>query len=660
MCTLEVDMRAIVKPALLIALFTVIGASTTVHAAWIANGVLVCSSFGAQDMPVVVPDGAGGSIIIWRDDRTVNTDIYAQRVDAAGNLLWMDTGMPVCTAPNNQTAPQAVPDGAGGAIIAWQDFRSGSTTDIYAQRIDSNGFSQWTLNGIAVCTGKLSLVLGQMISDGAGGVIITWHDRRNFTNDVFAQRIDPDGAVMWTANGVVVSAYLDQQQKPCLASDGAGGAIIAWMDGRDDPNDIYAQRVNASGTAMWTADGVVVCNATSTQMSPRIIPDGAGGAIVCWDDFRNNPFFGIYAQRLSPLGTRLWAAFGVTISSAMYDQMVCRIVSVGSGEAVIMWADERSGTNVDIYAQKVDTTGAVAWTANGVVVCDADGDQFPFQHISNGTGGVLATWQDERAGTDDIDIYAQRIDQDGLSLWSSNGVVICNATANQTTPALATDGYTGAHIAWMDMRSGAARVYVQRVDGAGNTVVATMLQSYTAAWSGTGIRIDWILSQVDETAEFIVSRAAGQAIDFSEIGSDGITREGLSFSFIDTDCERGETYYYRVDVSDEGGGERLLFEAGPVETPAAVLTLFQNTPNPFNPSTSIRYYVPARCRVTLDVYSVSGDLVTRLYEGYREKGSHTAVWNGCDGKGIQMSSGVYLCRLTAGKETTSRKMILLR
>lgn len=133
----------------------------------------------------------------------------------------------------------------------------------------------------------------------------------------------------------------------------------------------------------------------------------------------------------------------------------------------------------------------------------------------------------------------------------------------------------------------------------------------------------------------------------------------MSYWFVDEECMPDETYYYRVDVLEEGE-QWLLFETGPVETPAMAMTLYQNSPNPFNPSTTIRYFVPERCRVTLDVYSISGNHVARLYDGHREAGSFSAAWNGCDGKGIQMSSGVYLYRLSAGKQTISRKMILLR
>ena len=61
--------------------------------------------------------------------------------------------------------------------------------------------------------------------------------------------------------------------------------------------DIYAQRVNAAGSPQWTADGVALCTAANDQRDPTIVSDGAGGAIVTWDDRRNGGY-DIYAQHV--------------------------------------------------------------------------------------------------------------------------------------------------------------------------------------------------------------------------------------------------------------------------------------------------------------------------------------------------------------------------
>jgi len=643
--------RAVLLAALL-------AAAPNLWAAWLSDGVAVITVTGAQDTPAIVSDGADGAIIAWRDYRTANTDIYAQRVDAGGALLWTSTGMPVCTANNLQSLPLMVPDGSGGALVAWQDFRSNNVLDIYAQRINSNGYAQWTANGVAVCVGQTGLTLTAIAADGAGGAIVTWYDRRGGTNDIFAQRIDGSGAVQWTANGVTICAATGNQISPAIATDGANGAIIAWTDGRSGTNDIYAQRVNASGAVQWTADGVVVCDAAQYQTVPQVAPDGSGGAIVTWSDHRNAVDYDVFAQRLDASGAAQWTAGGVVVSQTTGNQQNSYLVPIGSGETIVAWMDYRSGGS-DIYAQRMNASGAAQWTANGVAVSAATNNQITVRLIQDVTGGAIATWEDARVSTSDYNLYARKINANGTIAWTTDGVALCTATGNQTTPAIAPDGHGGAFVAWKDERSGAADIYAQRVDAGGHTVVATLLQSSAARLVESGIEVSWTLFEADASIEFGVLRAEAPSETFVEMPGAAIERDGLAFSFVDASCEPGSCYRYRVDVSDSRG-RRALFETEPLTAPAARPTLAQNVPNPFNPTTAIGYYLPERRRVVVEVFDLKGNLVRTLVAAELERGFHTATWNGLDRRGAPAGSGVYWCRLTAGKETLSRKMILLR
>ena len=94
---------------------------------------------------------------------------------ACGFAAWSENGNPVCTATGYQESPQIVSDGAGGAIITWQDRRSGNN-DIYVQRVDALGVAKWGLDGVALCTAGNDQQYPQIVSDGAGGAIITWQD----------------------------------------------------------------------------------------------------------------------------------------------------------------------------------------------------------------------------------------------------------------------------------------------------------------------------------------------------------------------------------------------------------------------------------------------------------------------------------------------------
>ncbi len=384
-------------------------------AQWTTNGIAFCTAANSQGDPVVVSDGAGGMIVAWDDSRNDAADIYVQRIDASGAALWTANGVALCTATDYQAAPAIASDGAGGAIVAWEDARLGFTNlNIYVQRIDASGGVQWTTDGVVLCNAVNSQWSPTIVSDGAGGAIVTWYDYRASTSDanIYAQRIDASGAVQWAANGVALCTATANQSIPKITTDGAGGAIVTWQDYRGGTTaDIYAQRVNAPGAVQWAANGAVVCTATADQLSPVIASDGAGGAIVTWEDYRaayNDD--NIYAQRIDPTGAALWAANGVALCAAIHNQAQPAIDADGSGGAIVSWTDSR-GSDEDVYAQRVDASGVVQWTADGVALETAPNDQYAPAIVANGVGGAIVAYFDRQ--NSDQDIYAQRVGPGG-------------------------------------------------------------------------------------------------------------------------------------------------------------------------------------------------------------------------------------------------------
>jgi hypothetical protein len=165
---------------------------------------------------------------------------------------------------------------------------------------------------------------------------------------------------------------------------------------------------------------------------------------------------------------------------------------------------------------------------------------------------------------------------------------------------------------------------------------------------------------MDDGARFSILRASGPEWNYIELKDAKINRTGLSFTCTDESCLPGSTYKYRVECEVEGAARRLLFETDAIAMPALPVTLYQNHPNPFNPQTVIRFYLPEAQEIVLDVYNVAGERVARLAEGKKEKGFHQVIWDGRSKSGTACASGVYFCRLHAGMFTDVRKMIILR
>lgn len=136
------------------------------------------------------------------------------------------------------------------------------------------------------------------------------------------------------------------------------------------------------------------------------------------------------------------------------------------------------------------------------------------------------------------------------------------------------------------------------------------------------------------------------------IGDDGTTGSlTLSFSAMAAAYTFRDLLPY-VEVTE--GGLELSDSEVPIEYG------IDNFPNPFNPSTEIRYQLPQSEKVQIVIYNVLGQEVRTLVNGKQEAGRYTVQWNGDNEQGYKVPSGMYFLRMKAGKFMTNRKLLLLK
>jgi hypothetical protein len=439
-------------------------------AAWTSDPAVntpICTAADNQSSPVTVPDGMGGVFIGWNDSRTSTTgDLYVQHLDAKGNALWGTNGKVLCDAPDTQGNLKLLADGAGGVFGAWTDLRSGlGTRDIWAQHLDAAGDPVWLANGISICN-AINNQLNVKIAHGApqfGELLLVWEDWRGVDTDIYVQGVNASGAIRYAINGVVICNAVGDQKRPTVVEDGAGGVIVGWQDFRSATTlDAYAQRF-LLGANMWTANGVGLCVLAGNQQELAGTSDGSGGAIFAWDDDRAGVGnHDVYGNRVDMFGTRLWGTNGVVIDNNALTQGSIDIAPDGSHGAYVVWAEG------DIRAQHMLAAGGRAFNG-GAAICTAASSQLSPQIATDGNGGAFITWYDQRSG--EADIYAARLLVSGQT-WTANGVPIGTATLNQFFPTLAADGRGAAIVAWGDGRLGnssaAFDIYAQRIDRFGS------------------------------------------------------------------------------------------------------------------------------------------------------------------------------------------------
>src|SRR5262249_25154992 len=117
--------------------------------------------------------------------------------------------------------------------------------------------------------------------------------------------------------------------------------------------------------------------------------------------------------------------------------------------------------------------------------------------------------------------------------------------------------------------------------------------------------------------------------------------------------------YCAIDASD---GVFSLVDATTevAAAPPSVRALFQNVPNPFNPSTRIGFDLPHAAVVQLDVYDVAGKHLRELTQAQWNAGHHEVEWDGRDDRGRQLSTGIYFYRMRSEDFLQTRRMMLVK
>jgi hypothetical protein len=647
----------------------------------------------------VVSDGCGGVIMAWEDRRSGDFDIYAQRLDVNGQPLWQPDGVPVCTAFGHQRLYHSstgttgftplVADGDGGVWIVWQDERAFASNqrDIYLQRLDADGRPRFQTDGLPVAARPGMEDQPTLCLDGAGGVFVVWQDRTvdPVFSDLHGQRVGPDGELLWNGGVPLPLVVVGWDQKgPSVSPDGTGGFFLAWVDARDDVGDIYAQRFAADGQPLWQAGHVPVAVASDGQDAVVAAHADDGALLLAWVDRRGGGP-DIYAQKLAPGdGSALWTANGRAVCTATDSQFRPALAGDGEGGAIIAWFDYRNASgppwNLDIYAQRITAAGAAAWTHDGVQVCGAPGPQRDVAIAADGQGGAFLVWEDDRLLTGREDIYAQRIDRNGQSLWTDDGVPVCLASGNQQRPAVAL-GAGGVITAWRDDRAVLWQpdIYADRVLATDQAVIGVNrallalggpdqpdVGSFLVSNVGASpLLVSEVELETDSDISFLVTPdqappfilQPGEAVAVTVMLTAGAGRSGDDGRILVHHDAQGQPSPQVVRL--RGGDPATAAPGGPAPSvPAATLRAH---PNPFNPQVTVAFSLPAAGAISLHVHDLAGRRVRTLLDRVPlAAGPHTTSWDGRDQAGRAVPSGTYLLRLTGAGATAVRSVTLVR
>jgi hypothetical protein len=451
--------------------------------------------------------------------------------------------------------------------------------------------------------------------------------------------------------------------------DGPGSVYACDVDG-DGSTDVLGAATNTSQLAWWDNGG-----GTPVTWTKYLIADAFGTAIFVYAEdvdgdldmdvlgagWGRNQIAWWRNDGGNPIvWTKQAIASGFTNAHEVYACDVDRdgdvdVIGAGAGNNTIAWWRNDGGN-------------PIVWTA---------------QTIGTGFNGARSVHAADLDGDGDIDVVGAALLSNEIAWWRNDGgnpivwtkFVISNTFAGAhmvRTCDVDLDGdmdllgaaYSGGELAWW------------RNDG-GSPIVWT---KFTIASGFTGA-VTIGPADLDDDGDVDIlgaAQAAGDIAWWSNEGGDPIVWQmhmiDANFTGVWPACAAdldGDTY---TDIVAGGGLEIRWWQNGLAvsgvgghngrgsapASPFEPLRLYQNSPNPFNPTTAICFELARAGYARLSIYDIAGRLVRTLVDGSTQAGSHSVAWDGRDEKGREMPSGLYFYRMTAGTAIETRPMTLLR
>ncbi|HEY2955512.1 MAG TPA: T9SS type A sorting domain-containing protein [Candidatus Eisenbacteria bacterium] len=439
-------------------------------AGWVADGARVCAAPGDQTDPRAVSDGAGGAIVAWEDRREAASAVFAERMSEAGTALWPANGIPLCADTTRHASARIAQDGEGGAWVAWLQPGAQSPSAVVLSRVTAGG-------AVGPCPGRLVSSPGfvatdlALAADGAGGVFVAYSGGApGGSVALYCQRLSAAGlpAPGWPSAGVRVAEWTGEPSglenvrfdAPVLGPDPSGGTAVAWQTRYESPCGSASCPGVYSGAARITAEATL-----SFGDAFRFPEDDACGAPSGSESqliATRSSASDLLVRRIGPAGEVEWT---FPLCTASGERDLATLTPEPAGGAAAIWTDRRFG-NWDLFASRITEGGALAsgWPSNGLAVTLAAGDQVEPRVLSDADQGLTLCWVDRRAGGDQI--YAIQLDSGGgpKAGWQDGGRPICSAEGDRSAPALVASG-SGAIVVWQDGRQDRGDIYAQRISG---------------------------------------------------------------------------------------------------------------------------------------------------------------------------------------------------
>ncbi len=362
----------------------------------------------------------------------------------------------------NLTSAQVLPKTAiscGGVTwIAWMDNTTGNY-NTYLQRLDINGAPAWATPLLVSSHPTMSwLTEWDMSCDPCCNAVLVFQDIRLGTNNVVAYKISPLGEFLWGPSGLMLShdtSDVYSNMAPTVLCLSGGRTVAAWQR-MGNTTSVVIQSITADGVLEWGLDGITLTPDVGSYTWPQWVESVDGNVLLkFYED--TGPFWApnrkLLVQKIGPSGMPLWTSptYVQNLGGITAWTQWLSLCSDGMGGIILVWHDDRNQENISYsYIQRVLVNGTVTMPANGVLVSTETGfNQFyPKLAFEPTLQEAYVFWNRVNGNQNMWGLQMQKLALDGTREWANYGL-----------PIVTLDSYPTYPICAFNMDSGVAFVY---------------------------------------------------------------------------------------------------------------------------------------------------------------------------------------------------------
>jgi hypothetical protein len=615
---------------------------------------IVSASVSPQDIHTVVNAGEG-FFLIWGDKRTGGKQrILFNHYNFRGEMSRSTNGVETDGPSNTQTSPEVSDAISGKVSVAWIEETGENKRSLMVQQINSRINFSWQNDAGAVVAASPSGEVSEfsVALDRRMNTHLAYivRDVNPSNYKIMVQRIDRNGNIRFD-DGVVIEKSGSQKSAVFVLPGSSGGANVCWIDAQGGNSLIKFASVDSSGKL---ADEVsILATIDGIIKSFNVITLGSGDHYLVWESTGRAKE--IFHQLISSKGNVRWSKGGKQAVSNQGINGSPVAIETGDSTMVMSWINDVGGDE-NIFLQKYDRRGNTLWGINGVTIGKIKGRQFAQTLDSDGNGGVFVSWLDRREGT--TEIYAHKINSSGKEEWDEDGVPVSKSqNPEKSYLELFFDGKDGAIIVFKEKSKAGEGIYGQRLSG-----VRPKVQGIVDAWLTTNddeMKINWTATNEKNVISYFIHRMEPRIKDTAWTEIDNVVADpnaqGSYYTF-DAPDKEGKMIYRITQISKEHKVvSQKMVEGEFVRKTNQKIYVSQNVPNPFSDETTITYNVSGITSVKFEFYDANFKLIKDETVKVPKEGKYTYTF-----KSTGLADGIYFYRFTAGNYVEVKKMAIVR